>query len=564
MFVRRTLFICAVMMAMASAFKLQASASAQAPAQTPAQAGAAGQTSSLSGSVADTQGGVIANAEVALSVWTPAMPGMKMTPAPSRTTRSTGNGTFALDQVPPGQYVLQVDAPGFARWSQEITVPSAQTLSVKLEVLEVPGAETVARPAGAQGGGDTQALLDRIKTLEQRVSDLETSTVLSEPETRTKRIEVYVDKNGNEYDHPVEGAKKAVTYQRERVYRRQTINEKIEDALSEQEKRSVKLGVSGAFIPQFAIHTRGNRTVADGHAYELANADFFFTARAAQHTMFFADIVGISGTPPDGEVPTLTLLNSFTARLVRQNELNVREAWLRTDLFSQKLAISAGRLDLTNYFDRNAVANDETTQFLSDSLVNNPSLGLAVNGTGVVAVYDSKRSLTFKIGLQQSNPAAKNLSESIYSLAEVGYRANPLGLGQGNYRMWYRVNDTGPGHRTAFGFSADQRVSPTVTLFGRYGDAQPSPAYTGRDRFYSGGLQIHNQLVVNPGDAWSFGYTQSDLITGERERLGEGYYRFQLSEKLSLSLHLAHVIEERAGQPKLGFLIPGIRLQASF
>ncbi|PYS06048.1 MAG: hypothetical protein DMG12_05385 [Acidobacteria bacterium] len=114
MFVRRTLFICAVMMAMASAFKLQASASAQAPAQTPAQAGAAGQTSSLSGSVADTQGGVIANAEVALSVWTPAMPGMKMTPAPSRTTRSTGNGTFALDQVPPGQYVLQVDAPGFA------------------------------------------------------------------------------------------------------------------------------------------------------------------------------------------------------------------------------------------------------------------------------------------------------------------------------------------------------------------------------------------------------------------------------------------------------------------
>ena len=53
---------------------------------------------------------------------------------------------------------------------------------------------------------------DRIKVLEQRLSDVESGTVLSEPETRVKRIEVYVDKNGNEHDSPVEGAKKTVTY----------------------------------------------------------------------------------------------------------------------------------------------------------------------------------------------------------------------------------------------------------------------------------------------------------------------------------------------------------------
>ena len=53
------------------------------------------------------------------------------------------------------------------------------------------------------------ALLDRIKTLEQRIADLESGTVLSEPETRVKRIEVYVDKNGNEHDEPVPGAEEA-------------------------------------------------------------------------------------------------------------------------------------------------------------------------------------------------------------------------------------------------------------------------------------------------------------------------------------------------------------------
>jgi hypothetical protein len=40
--------------------------------------------------------------------------------------------------------------------------------------------------------------------------------------------------------------------------------------------------------------------------------------------------VALSGAPPDREIPTLTLLNGYTARLVNQNELNLREVWLRT------------------------------------------------------------------------------------------------------------------------------------------------------------------------------------------------------------------------------------------
>jgi hypothetical protein len=66
--------------------------------------------------------------------------------------------------------------------------------------------------------------------------------------------------------------------------------------------------------------------------------------------LFFADVVGLSGSPPDTEVPTLSLINGYTARLDEQTELNLREAWVRTEVFSQTLAISAGRLDLTNYF----------------------------------------------------------------------------------------------------------------------------------------------------------------------------------------------------------------------
>ena len=44
-----------------------------------------------------------------------------------------------------------------------------------------------------------------IATLEQRIGDLESTTVLSEPETRVRRVEVFVDPDGNEHDEPVAG-----------------------------------------------------------------------------------------------------------------------------------------------------------------------------------------------------------------------------------------------------------------------------------------------------------------------------------------------------------------------
>jgi len=515
--------------------------------------------------VTNQQGGAVADAEVALVAppgpAMPGMPAMRMNASPDRTVRSKADGTFAFDQVPAGRYVLQADAPGLARSSQEIAVPSAQTFAIALEPLEVPGGETLPVAVAAAPGVDTQALLDRIKVLEQRIFDLESSTVLSEPVTRVRRIEVWVDKNGNEYDHEVPGARKAVTYQRERVYRRENINEKLEEALSDAEKRNVKIGVSAATVTQMSNRTEGDGTTTRGHAYELASADLFFTAGLAQNTVFFADVVGLTGSPPDAEIPSATLLNSYTARLVRQNELNLREAWVRTEVFSQRLALVAGRLDLTNYFDHNAAANDETTQFISDALVNNPTLGLAVNGAGAAAVFDPKNGVNFKIGVQQSNPNATNLSQSIYSLAEAGYVARPPTLGEGSYRIWYRWNNSSDTAQKAFGVSIDQKLLPTLTVFGRYGSAD---AETGRDHFYSAGIQIQHGWVFNPLDTWGIGYAQTDTALRRNEKLAEGYYNFRLTERLRLSLHLQRVMDSGGEASTFGYFLPGVRLQASF
>src|SRR5436309_5605985 len=85
-----------------------------------------------------------------------------------------------------------------------------------------------------------------------------------------------------------------------------------------------------------------------------------------------------------------------------------------------------------------------------------------------------------------------------------------------------------------------------------------------RDCFYSGVLQFSNGAGFYPGDVWGVGYAHYDTGLGAKERLMEGYYNFQISEKFRLSFHLAHVLEKRPGQQTVGYLIPGLRLQAAF
>lgn len=548
---------------------------------------------SLYGVVKDTSGG--------------ALPGIKVSAVSDASgvtiiVTTDGAGAYRVESIPPGTWNVSFAGNGFDTAPHSVEL---KTDPVALNVtLATSGLSLAANPqAGQQGqqmpnmpnmpagpaptSADSQVNPDRaptpdditdpkalayIRALEARVANLETYAVMSVPETRTKRIEVYVDANSNEYDHPVPGAKKVVTYQRERVYRRAEINEKVGAILADQADKSVAVGVSGAIMPAGSLQAGGPKGPAAGKAYDLASADITFAARVAQNTTFFADLVGLTGPTPDSQIPSLTLLNSYTARLNRQNEVDVREAWIKTELFHQSLGISAGRLDLTNYFDRNAGANDETRQFLSDALVNNPVLGLTSNGAGVAVVYDPKRTFNVKFGFQQNNINSPNLSNSIAVLGEVGYVARIPGLQTGNYRVWVRTDNTLGGHKNATGLSFDQALTDHVMLFGRFGYGYvagntnlTNNIPNGNMLFYSGGLQVQKKFVLNPGDAWGIGYAQTNYVSGlARENLGEVYYNFQLTERLRMSPRVQFVRELRFGQAPTSYLLPGLRMQVAF
>ena len=228
-----------------------AAAQQQAPAQgQPAQMNMADHRGGIRGVVRNESGAPVADAAVTA---VNAENGAKF----EATTDAQGNYSFGA--LPVGKYEISISSAGntaFRRTGVGIEMDRTGTLDITLN----------AASAAAAAEFERQQLLERIATLEQRITDLESSTVLSEPETRVRRVEVFVDPNGNETDEPVSGATPAVTYQRERVYRRQTISEKIEEALEDAEKREC----------------HGRRRRRDGHAVRPADRRAISTPTGAR------------------------------------------------------------------------------------------------------------------------------------------------------------------------------------------------------------------------------------------------------------------------------------------
>ena len=144
----------------------------------------------------------------------------------------------------------------------------------------------------------------------------------------------------------------------------------------------------------------------------------------------------------------------------------------------------------------------------------------------------------------------------------MGYTFTPFSLPEGTYRAWFRTDNSEPDViRKGMGLSFDQKLSPSLGLFARYGQSETD---LGHDRFYSAGFSVQHGFIFNPEDTWGVGYANMDLRTGEQEHLIEGYYNLLLTEKLRLSFHLSGVVDTPEDGAKFGYIFPGIRFQAAF
>lgn len=272
----------------------------------------------------------------------------------------------------------------------------------------------------------------------------------------------------------------------------------------------------------------------------------------------------------------------------------------------QTLEVNFGKMDPFLFFDQNAIANDETLQFLNTAFVHNPLLdaggdiGVDSNGftPGLRLSYLNHASKgepwRLSLGIFGSGRGA-NYSRFFSAplvLAQAETQLRMLGGLAGNYRLYYWRTGQAPTYqdtstqRSGWGLSLDQRVSDNVTLFGRWG--QHINGHGARfDKALTAGLEVTGSPWGRGGDSvglaagWlkSSGDWRADSASLDldgngvpdygysargAERLAELYYRWRLTKQFEITPSL-QVLSRPGANPDARLLhLFSLRAQLSY
>lgn len=341
----------------------------------------------------------------------------------------------------------------------------------------------------------------------------------------------------------------------EKFARRESISEMV--AL---EEKRFQIGVSGTAIVQQILSGEKRAFCPEG------SLDLLFIYRPFDLTTLFLDLEAIGGNGPDEFLGNLSGLNDDAGAFQDNNgidRLSVREVWFEVKLFEKQVSLLAGKIDLTNYFDGNAVANDETTQFITSAFVNNLALEVPENGPGAVSVYEMENALHFRLGLQSSDTDDMGLGirSSLYGIGEVGFHSDSVFGLEGNYRLWFKING-GQNDNKGIGMSMDQQLSGNLFAFARYGMNEKN----GADIKYawSTGLELHHPFPQRIKDSAAFAFGHSKAWDGGEEHAIETYYRFVLDDHVAITPIFQAVFDRTGLDDSDAVTLFGVRTQIEF
>jgi len=411
---------------------------------------------------------------------------------------------------------------------------------------------------------ETQRLQERIRALEERLDRLDRVDVI-------KKTVEYICPGGEILDAAPPGGRcpdgsrpqLRDTVRQSSVARRESIGEKIEAAI--QDANAKKVAVNGSV--RGALQQVANAKEGQNELFGQGAFDLTLLYHPMALTTLFVDLEAIAGPGPDKKLGSLSRVNADAETLGDQDEkLTLREAWLWLRFVNDRLDFFVGKLDLTNYFERNVFANDETSQFLNAALVNNPMLKQPANGAGITLRWDAGRDLGFSLGGQTSHDFVEDLLSEPFVIGEIDYHATFLI--EGNYRLWARVSSLETNHKRQMyggGISIDQLLTPQFGVFVRAGLNQIEGI---SQTFFaaSGGLRWVGPLWNRPRDRVGVGYSFQRDMEGD-EQITEVYYNLFLTDYLSVIGNvewLIHGPNQVAGGTNNNVVIPGIRAVVVF
>lgn len=262
---------------------------------------------------------------------------------------------------------------------------------------------------------------------------------------------------------------------------------------------------------------------------------------------------------------------------------DLTEAWYEHRFLSDTVTFTIGKLDLTNYFDGNEAANDETTQFLSGGFVNNIAVEFPENSAAARLTVSPNELIDISIGAQSGDSDWEDIFEKPFLAAEAGIKPKFRDL-QGNYRIYAWTNrtdhvelkDTSNDREkgSGIGVSLDQQANDFLTFFGRIG-YQDSKIYE-IDIAWSGGLALNGSLWGRQNDTFAVAYGQAILSDDNEDVLRdaginpgdeghfEAYYSLAVNEHVAISADIQAVTNAGGDDEFETVIISGLRGQITF
>ena len=230
-----------------------------------------------------------------------------------------------------------------------------------------------------------------------------------------------------------------------------------------------------------------------------------------------------------------------------------------------------GVIDLTDFFDTNEFANNEMRQFLNSAFVNAPAFKGGVGAPGAMAEYNrtldrgSLRGAVVRLGYAVSR-TERAFTSPLWN-TEVELRTLFSGK-RGSWRLGSTLGNVADvGAVRGFHFNFDHWLSSRSGVFGRLSvsNSGPGSAALGPVRSsYSGGYQ---RRFINQDEqisAWGIAFSSSRGIeTGirlETERVLETYYRWQVSDALSLTPDFQFVVGSSGRSQQATYPVLGLRV----
>ena len=306
------------------------------------------------------------------------------------------------------------------------------------------------------------------------------------------------------------------------------------------------------------------------HADVVGRGDLVFNFKIGENTIAVIDVEATGGNGIDSHITNYSVLNGVAGST--DDRARFREAWVEHSAFNDRLIVTAGKIDLTNYFDSNAVANDENSQFLAGTFVNSSVLSAPGNGPGVRLQAKLAETLVLGLGYGSGDTDSDDFVDHGYGIAELDYKLK-LGELEGNYRAYASVDGAAPDGKIkleeknsfGFGFSIDQQLTDKLTLYARFGQREKN-VYATR-RAWSIGGQYAGLIPGRKDDVLGFAYGQIEtaaVVADSHEKLLETYYKFKVNDQIAVAPVVQYLINPAGINSADNVVALALRSQISF